>query len=313
MSPGTKDTNSFSFHSLSRWNWSTGSDLWLFWEGCGAAAGWAATDLLHPPPFSSLAAPGHYNYPEMRPPALGPVPRPPRPSRRPQEEGEASRPLPPPPRSEVLLRELGRFRGTVQDLERHLRAQRYPLPANQTYTSLAHHIYEYLQRRLPAGSPAPPPRRPATTASPDSSTRKRDSNQGIYGRSPEGIDRVTATRHPKPEVLGSLADGSLLVSLDGLRGHFEQVVVRWWPQPPTEGPGGQLTVPGTTRTVRLPDLRPGITYHVEVHGVRAGQTSKSYAFITTTGSVAWGRGTPPPHVLPSCCIKALGLGWMVVR
>uniref|UniRef100_A0A8C9UWH6 Tenascin XB n=1 Tax=Spermophilus dauricus TaxID=99837 RepID=A0A8C9UWH6_SPEDA len=42
-------------------------------------------------------------------------------------------------------------------------------------------------------------------------------------------------------------------------------------------------MPGTTRTVSLPDLRPGTTYHVEVHGVRAGQTSKSYAFITTTG------------------------------
>uniref|UniRef100_A0A8C9M317 Tenascin XB n=1 Tax=Panthera tigris altaica TaxID=74533 RepID=A0A8C9M317_PANTA len=51
------------------------------------------------------------------------------------------------------------------------------------------------------------------------------------------------------------------------------------------GEGGEepLTVPGTTRTVSLPDLRPGTTYHVEVHGVRAGQTSKSYAFITTTG------------------------------
>ena len=51
-------------------------------------------------------------------------------------------------------------------------------------------------------------------------------------------------------------------------------------------------MPGTTRTVSLPDLKPGTTYHVEVHGVRAGQTSKSYAFITTTGSVGGAAGPP---------------------
>uniref|UniRef100_A0A2K6QYG9 Tenascin XB n=1 Tax=Rhinopithecus roxellana TaxID=61622 RepID=A0A2K6QYG9_RHIRO len=153
------------------------------------------------------------------------------------EEGEEESPprssLSQPPRRPWgnLTAELSRFRGTVQDLERHLRVHGYPLRANQTYTSVARHIHEYLQR----------------------------------------------------QVLGSSADGALLVSLDGLRGQFERVVLRWRPQPPAEGPGGELTVPGTTRTVSLPDLRPGTTYHVEVHGVRAGQTSKSYAFITTTG------------------------------
>ena len=208
--------------------------------------------------------------------------------------------LPQPPRRPWgnLTAELGRFRGTVQDLERHLRAHSYPLRANQTYTSVARHIHEYLQRRLaasaPTSSPASPPRRPYPTASPDSGTRKRDSNQGIYGLLPEGVDGMVVPRHPKPEVLGSSANGSLLVSLDGLRGHFEQVVLRWQPQPPADAPRGELTVPGTTRTVTLPDLRPATTYHVEVHGVRAGQTSKSYAFITTTGSVGWGAGPPLP-------------------
>lgn len=272
------------------------------------------------PPFLPPAAPGHYSYPEVRPPAPSPkprprpapAPRPPRPARparpsRPAEEGEEEPgpgpSLPQPPRRAWgnLTGELGRFRGTVQDLERHLRAHGYPLRANQTYASVARHIHEYLQRRrvaaAPVGSPAPSPRRPHPTASPDPGTWKRDSNQGIYGLSPEGVNRVAAPRHPKPEVLGSSADGSLLVSLDGLRGHFERVVLRWRPQPPAEGPGGELTVPGTTRTVSLPDLRPGTTYHVEVHGVRAGQTSKSYAFITTTGSMGWGHGIT--HPLPS--------------
>ncbi|XP_042841969.1 tenascin-X [Panthera tigris] len=221
-----------------------------------------------------------------------------------EEEPRPGPSLPQPPRRAWgnLTAELGRFRGTVQDLERHLRAHGYPLRANQTYASVARHIHEYLQRRraaaAPVGSPAPHPRRPRPTASPDPGTWKRDSNQGIYGLSPEGVDRVAAPRHPKPEVLGSSADGALLVSLDGLRGHFERVVLRWRPQPPAEGPGGELTVPGTTRTVSLPDLRPGTTYHVEVHGVRAGQTSKSYAFITTTGSSPSGllaaTDEPPP-------------------
>ncbi|XP_045397706.1 tenascin-X [Lemur catta] len=167
------------------------------------------------------------------------------------EEGEASRarpslPLPPRRPWGNLTAELGRFRGTVQDLERHLRAHGYPLRANQTYASVARHIHDYLQR----------------------------------------------------QVLGSSADGALLVSLDGLRGQFERVVLRWRPQPPAQGPGGELTVPGTVRTVSLPDLEPGTTYHVEVHGVRAGQTSKSYAFVTTTGSSPSGllgaTDEPPP-------------------
>ncbi|KAM9075759.1 tenascin-X isoform 1-T1 [Megaptera novaeangliae] len=281
--------------------------------------------VSYPASVRANTAPGHYSHPEAHAPAPSPkprprpvpAPRPPRPPRppvpprpsRPAEEGEAeSRPgpsLPQPPRRAWgnLTAELGRFRGTAQDLEHHLRAHGYPLRANQTYTSVARHIHEYLQRRrlaaaVPTSSPAPPARRPHPTSSPDSGTWKRDSNQGTYGLSPEGVDRVAAPRHPKPEVLGSSADGALLVSLDGLRGHFERVVLRWRPQPPAEGPGGELTVPGTTRTISVPDLKPGTTYHVEVHGVRAGQTSKSYAFITTTGSspsdLLGATDEPPP-------------------
>ncbi|KAM8780018.1 tenascin-X [Rhynchonycteris naso] len=276
--------------------------------------------VSYPASVRANTAPGHYSHPEAeaRPPAPRPRPRPrpvpvplppraPRPAEEGQEEPRSGPPAPPPPRRPWgnLTAELGRFRGTVQDLERLLRARGYPLPANQTYVSVARRIHEYLQRRLaaaaPAGSPspAPPPRRLRPTASPDlGSARKRDSDQGGYDLSPEGVDGMAVPRHPKPEVLGSSADGSLLLSLDGLRGHFERVVLRWQPQPPADGPRGQLTVPGSTRTVSLPDLRPGTTYHVEVHGVRAGQTSKSYAFIITTGSSPSGLSgatdEPPP-------------------
>ncbi|XP_059558282.1 tenascin-X isoform X3 [Myotis daubentonii] len=260
--------------------------------------------VSYPASVRANTAPGHYSYPEVRPPAPPPRPRPAppaRPPRPPEERREEPRPDPgrsPPPRPwGNLTAELGRFRGSAQDLERHLRARGFPLRANQTYASAARRIHDYLQRRrAPAGSPAP--RAPPPTAGPDAGPWRRDSHLGIYGLSPEGVDGVAGPRHPKPEVLGSAADGSLLVSLDGLRGHFERVVLRWQPQPPAEGPRGELSVPGTARTVSLPRLRPGTTYHVEVHGVRAGQTSKSYAFITTTGSspssLLGATDEPPP-------------------
>ncbi|XP_023577113.1 tenascin-X isoform X3 [Octodon degus] len=253
--------------------------------------------VSYPTSVRANTAPAPYRYPEVRPPAAQPQPRPrpapaswpPRPSPPPEPEREKPSPGPPvpqPPRRAWgnLTAELGRFRGTVQDLERHLRAHGYPLRANQTYASVARHLHEFLQRRpAPPGRPASPPRRAHPAASPAPGTSKRDSSPG----SP-------APRHPKPEVLGSSADGALLVSLDGLRGQFERVVLRWWPEPPAEGPGGELSVPGTVRTVRLPDLRPGTTYHVEAHGVRAGRTSKSYAFVTTTGNTPLGATDEPP-------------------
>nr|KAF6363175.1 hypothetical protein mPipKuh1_010169 [Pipistrellus kuhlii] len=270
--------------------------------------------VSYPASVRANTAPGHHSHPEVRPPAPpprprpGPAPRPPRPPRPTEEGPKEARPGPgaPPPSRRPwgdLPAELSRFRGSAQDLERHLRARGFPLRANQTYASAARLIHAYLQRRRAAGAPgspgspapsAPPARRPAPTAGP----WKPDSHLGIYGLSPEGVDGVAGPRHPKPEVLGSSADGSLLVSLDGLRGHFERVVLRWQPQPPAEGARGELSVPGSARTASLPGLLPGTTYHVEVHGVRAGRTSKSYAFITTTGSAPSGllgaTDEPPP-------------------
>ncbi|XP_049988755.1 tenascin-X isoform X23 [Alexandromys fortis] len=260
--------------------------------------------VSYPASIRANTAPGHYGYPEVHPPnpPPSPRPRPPRPSwpLRPTEgiakEWHPRPSLSQPPRRPWgnLTAELGRFRGTVQDLERHLRAHGYPLRANQTYASVARHIHEFLKRHQTAGAPAPKPRHPHPTTSPSQSTR----NRGDVNPASDDAHLVTTARHPKPEVLGSAADGALIVSLDGLRGQFERVVLRWRPLPPAKGPSGELTVDGSERTVRLPNLRPGTTYHVEVHGVRAGQTSKSYAFITTTGSLPSGlleaTDEPPP-------------------
>ncbi|EPY85409.1 tenascin-X [Camelus ferus] len=89
------------------------------------------------------------------------------------------------------------------------------------------------------------------------------------------------------------ADGTLLTGLMPGVEYVVTVTAERGQAPPAEAPSGELTVPGTSRTVSLPDLRPGTTYHVEVHGVRAGQTSKSYAFITTTGLLG-ATDEPPP-------------------
>ncbi|XP_044531202.1 tenascin-X [Gracilinanus agilis] len=271
-------------------------------------------------------APAHHNYLDTRPPAPPPRPPPrprprpgPRPGPRPDLDPRPPRPveeedpkvplgLPPPRFLRNLTSKLGSSWGSVQDVERYLRASGYSLRGNQTYTSVARSIYAYLQRWA-AGLPAPPSplsHKPQPTAYLDPGARKPNSARDTHGHIPEGVDQEKGVhfpfppsllpspspRHPKPEVLGSSADGALLVSLDGLRGHFDQVVLRWQPLSPMEGPSGELAVPGATRTARLPGLRPSTTYHVEVHGVQDGQASKSYAFITTTGP--FGATDEPP-------------------
>ncbi|XP_043858192.1 tenascin-X [Dromiciops gliroides] len=281
--------------------------------------------VSYPASVRANTAPAHHNYQDTHPPA--PPPRPPsrprpRPGPRPDLDPRPPRPkeeedpkprevplgLPPPRFLRNLTSKLGPSWGSVQDVERYLRASGYPLRGNQTYTSVARSIYAYLQRRA-TGLPAPPSslsHKPHPPANLDPDIRNPNSAKDIHGHNPEGVDQVEgrhfpllpsllpgpSPRHPKPEVLGSSADGALLVSLDGLRGQFEQVVLRWQPLSPMEGPGGELTVPGATRTARLPGLRPGTTYHVEVHGVQDGQASKSYAFITTTGP--FGATDEPP-------------------
>ncbi|XP_036622544.1 tenascin-X isoform X2 [Trichosurus vulpecula] len=283
--------------------------------------------VSYPASVRANTAPAHHNYQDTRPPAPPPRPRPrpqPRPGPRPDLDPRPSRPLeeedpkprevplglPPPRFLRNLTSKLGPSWGSVQDVERYLRASGYPLRGNQTYTSVARSIYTYLQRRA-TGLPAPPSslsHKPRSPANLDADTRKPNSAKVIHGHNPEGVDQVEgkhypllpsllpgpSPRHPKPEVLGSSADGALLVSLDGLRGQFEQVVLRWQPLSPMEGPSGELAVPGATRTARLPGLRPSTTYHVEVHGVQDGQASKSYAFITTTGP--FGATDEPPFL-----------------
>ncbi|XP_051852271.1 tenascin-X isoform X49 [Antechinus flavipes] len=289
--------------------------------------------VSYPASVRANTAPAHHNYQDTRPPA--PPPRPPvqpqpQPGLRPdlgpwlpqpvEEEDPKPREVPlglPPPRFlRNLTSKLGLSWGSVQDVARYLRASGYPLRGNQTYTSVARSIFAYLQRRA-GGLSAPPSSlsyKPQSTANLDPDTRKPNSAKAIHGHDPEGVAQVEgrhtpllpsllpgpSPRHPKPEVLGSSADGALLVSLDGLRGQFEQVVLRWQPLSPMEGPSGEIAVPGATRIARLPGLRPSTTYHVEVHGVQDGQASKSYAFITTTGpfeatdeSLLLGL-TPPP-------------------
>ncbi|KAM6288767.1 LOW QUALITY PROTEIN: tenascin-X-like, partial [Aegotheles albertisi] len=165
--------------------------------------------------------------------------------------------LPGAPSLHDLGAKLSSYNGSLlQRLESHLRATNYPLRGNQTVPAVARAILLYLLRR----SPAP-------------------LRQQLLRQIP----------HPKPQLMPG-ATGEALVDLDGLRGHAETVVIRYWLLGEPEGTQGELQVPGDTAVARVPGLVPGAMYRVEVHGVVRGHVSKSYTFLVTAG----GGGTEEP-------------------
>uniref|UniRef100_A0A670I0X4 Fibronectin type-III domain-containing protein n=1 Tax=Podarcis muralis TaxID=64176 RepID=A0A670I0X4_PODMU len=95
--------------------------------------------------------------------------------------------------------------------------------------------------------------------------------------------------HPKPAVVGS-SSGSIEVSLDSVRGVSDNVVILY--RNTGTGEVGELVVPGDSSRAVITGLDPGTTYHVEIHGVLKGRSSKSYSFITATGT-RMGRTTSP--------------------
>uniref|UniRef100_A0A670HZS0 Fibronectin type-III domain-containing protein n=1 Tax=Podarcis muralis TaxID=64176 RepID=A0A670HZS0_PODMU len=85
----------------------------------------------------------------------------------------------------------------------------------------------------------------------------------------------------EPAVVGS-SSGSIEVSLDSVRGVSDNVVILY--RNTGTGEVGELVVPGDSSRAVITGLDPGTTYHVEIHGVLKGRSSKSYSFITATGS-----------------------------
>lgn len=172
---------------------------------------------------------------------------------------------------------LSPFRGTILDrLESYLRAINFRLRGNQTIESVARSIYIYLIKRKPREFQEMVIGR---LGMPDGSSPNRD----VLYREAENVfsDGYIRPDHTKPAVVTS-SPNSLEVSLDGVRGISDNVVIRYYNR--RNGESGELVVPGDASTAVITELAPGTTYQVEIHGVMKGHSSKSYSFVTATGT-----------------------------
>ncbi|XP_074927592.1 LOW QUALITY PROTEIN: tenascin-X [Chelonoidis abingdonii] len=213
-----------------------------------------------------------------------------------------------------LTAKLAQYNGTLlQRLESYLRATRYPLRGNQTIASVAWTIYLYLvnrksleeqemvyvglgQHSKELGAMAPTLGHPAEEPTgPPGRFQIAGKEGGIFSEGSPGW--ATGPRgHAKPAVV-TRSPGAIVVSLEGMRGHAERMVVRYW-RAGDGGGAGELAVPGDAAVVRLHGLAPGTTYQVEIHGLVQGQLSKSYSFVASTAPEASGTEPPPTPSLP---------------
>ncbi|XP_043353114.1 tenascin-X [Dermochelys coriacea] len=214
-----------------------------------------------------------------------------------------------------LTAKLSRYNGTLlQRLESYLRATRYPLRGNQTIATVAKVIYHYLVQRKSLeeqemvyvglgqhskelGAMAPTPGYPMEQPTgPPGQFQKVGEVGSIFSEGSPGLD--TGPRgHAKPVVVAR-SPGAIVVSLEGMRGHAERMVVRYW-RVGDGGGVGELAVPGDARAIRLHGLMPGTTYQVEIHGLVQGRLSKSYSFVTSTAPEASGTEQPPETPMSS--------------
>ncbi|KAM7133980.1 tenascin-X [Macrochelys suwanniensis] len=269
-------------------------------------------------PMPTLPPPGRPHPEPTRPP--GPRLRPPgpagKPGPRPAPANASSLP------SQLFFRtmtqnltaKLSQYNGTLlQRLESYLRTTRYPLRANQTIASVATAIHRYLvhrksleeqkivyvglgQHSKELGAMAPTPGRPTEEPTgPPGRFRIAGEVGGIFSAGSPGSD--TGPRgHGKPAVTAR-SPGAMVVSLEGMRGHAERVVVRYW-RAGDGGAAGELAVPGDAAAVRLHGLAPGTAYQVEIHGLVQGRLSKSYSFVASTAPEASSTEQPPEPPTP---------------
>ncbi|XP_065271992.1 tenascin-X-like [Emys orbicularis] len=206
-----------------------------------------------------------------------------------------------------LTAKLSRYNGTLlQRLESYLRATRYPLRGNQTIATVAKTIYRYLVQRksqeeqemvyVGLGQHSKELGAMAPTTGPAGHFQIAGKEGGIFSEASPDLD--TGPRgHAKPAVVAR-SPGAIVVSLEGMRGHAERVVVRYW-RAGDGGGAGELAVPGDAAAVRLHGLVPGTTYQVEIHGLVQGRLSKSYSFVASTAPEASGTEQPPEPPTPS--------------
>ncbi|CAM4639842.1 unnamed protein product [Lepidochelys olivacea] len=265
-----------------------------------------------PPPGRPHPEPTRPPVPRLRPP--GPAGKPgPRPV--PANASSVPSPLFFRTMTQNLTAKLSRYNGTLlQRLESYLRATRYPLRGNQTIATVAKAIYRYLVQRKSLeeqemvyvglgqhskelGAMAPPQGHPMEQPTgPPGRFQIAGEVGSIFSAGSPGSD-AGPRGHAKPAVVAR-SPGTIVVSLEGMRGHAERVVVRHW-RAGDGGGAGELAVPGDAAAVRLQGLAPGTTYQVEIHGLVQGRLSKSYSFVASTAPEASGTEQPPETSMPS--------------
>ncbi|XP_025048702.1 tenascin-X isoform X34 [Alligator sinensis] len=267
-----------------------------------------ASTAAPPPPLGPPPESTHPEASRTRPPA----PAPPAVRSSPQPSLPDASPL----SSHVFLRtvvqnitaKLSPYNGTfLQRLESYLQATGFPLRGNQTIPSVAQAIFFYLMRRKPVDiremvfsrlsehteglADIVPTRAP-------SAFPLGGEVGSIYSEGYSQLDGGRQT-HTKPQVVAS-SPGAVVISLDGLRGHADRVVIRYRQVGGQSGSTAkELSVPGDAATVRLPSLAPGATYQVEIHGVVKGQSSKSYSIIISTAPETSSPEEPTAPPVPS--------------
>ncbi|XP_032998054.1 tenascin-X isoform X11 [Lacerta agilis] len=172
--------------------------------------------------------------------------------------------------TENISTKLSPYNGTLLErLESYLRAINFPLHGNRTIQSVARDIYIYLILRKPEE---------VIESFKDRLDRETD-DLLQKTESPTVRGSYSHSDHPKPAVVGS-SSGSIEVSLDSVRGVSDNVVILY--RNTGTGEVRELVVPGDSSRAVITGLDPGTTYHVEIHGVLKGRSSKSYSFITAT-------------------------------
>ncbi|XP_078501996.1 tenascin-X isoform X4 [Lissotriton helveticus] len=89
-------------------------------------------------------------------------------------------------------------------------------------------------------------------------------------------------KHVRPQVVTRLPT-SIVVSLDGLKGHSNSVVI-YYKDIRADSTGHRLVFPGDANVAKISGLTPGATYRIDLHGVFKGQSSKSYSIVTSTST-----------------------------
>ncbi|XP_059571248.1 uncharacterized protein LOC132244193 [Alligator mississippiensis] len=252
---------------------------------------------MGPPPESTRPEASRTRPPAPAPPAVRSSPQPSLPDASPLSSHVFLRTV-----VQNITAKLSPYNGTfLQRLESYLRATGFPLRGNQTIPSVAQAIFFYLMRRKPVDVREMVFSRLSehTEGLADIVSTRAPSAFPLGGEVgsiySEGYSQLDGGRqtHTKPQVVAS-SPGTVVISLDGLRGHADRVVIRYRQVGGQSGSTAkEFSVPGDAATVRLPSLAPGATYQVEIHGVVKGRSSKSYSIIISTGSTSQLRGPPP--------------------